>query len=301
MRRIVPIETRSARAPVTPIDSIAALSQSERVTGDAAKLEGWLATPLGRRCIATEQRVVRRALECVFGEQLLQIGSWGHPRAFLRHARTQHAALIELVESRHGKTADARELRLHGAVRPDDFGGAAVVSDPVELAIASDSVDAVLLPHTLELTASPHALLREVDRVLRADGQLIVLSFVPIGLWGLRFLLARDGYPQGHRRMIRERRLRDWLELLSFEVGGATRYCHTLPFERLRRTGTLPKEEWAQRWLPMLAGGSMLAAHKRVRPLTPMKPVWRRERLRAVGGLVKPTTRAGASETRQRG
>ena len=74
----------------------------------------------------------------------------------------------------------------------------------------------VILPHTLERIASPHALLREVDRVLRPDGQLIVLSFAPTGLWGVRHLLAPGGYPFGQRRMIREGRLRDWLGLLSF-------------------------------------------------------------------------------------
>ncbi len=44
------------------------------------------------------------------------------------------------------------------------------------------------------------------------------------------------------------------LELLSFDVGTRVRYCHTLPFEQIRRFGTLPKESWAGRWLPGLGG-----------------------------------------------
>ena len=35
--------------------------------------EHWLATPLGRRCLTNEQRLVRRALDCAFGEQFLQM------------------------------------------------------------------------------------------------------------------------------------------------------------------------------------------------------------------------------------
>jgi hypothetical protein len=50
--------------------------------------EHWLATPLGRRCLNNEQRLVRRMLDCVFGEQLLQIGTWGAPDQFIRYART---------------------------------------------------------------------------------------------------------------------------------------------------------------------------------------------------------------------
>jgi SAM-dependent methyltransferase len=241
-------------------------------------LSNWLSTPVGRRCLANEQRLIRHALDCVFGEQLLQIGSWGVRDAFLKYARTQRKALLTFDQS-------------------EDTGD--IVGDPARLGIASDSVDVVFLPHTLERTPSPHALLREVDRVLRADGHLIVLSFVPGSAWGLRHLLARKGYPFGARRMLRERRLRDWLELLSFEVDTSIGYCHTLPLERFRQLGTFPRERWAQRWLPMLAGGYLLCAQKRTRTLTPIRSAWKQRRLRVVGGLVEPTARA--SRTRADG
>ena len=237
---------------------------------ESRTLDDWLSTPLGRRCVAAEQRLVRRVLERVFGEQFLQIGLWGRPNAFLRYARTQHAALIDW--------------------RPET--GAQLLCDSHALAIATDSVDAVLLPHTLELAPSPHALLREVDRVLRADGQILVLSFKSSGLWGLRHLLSADGYPPGHQRLILETRLRDWLQLLGFEIDGRKRYCHTLPLEKIRRFGTFPREEWAGRWVPALSGGFLLSAQKRVHPMTPMRPRWRSGRLKVVGGLVEPTTRS---------
>jgi SAM-dependent methyltransferase len=243
------------------------------VTRDTTSMTEWLATPLGRRCLTNEQRLMRHVLERVFGEHLLQIGCWGPRNAFLRYARTQRRVLIDWQP---GAPADA-------------------ICDPEQLAIASESIDAVLLPHTLERTSSPHALLREVDRILRPDGQLIVLSFAPGGLWGLRHLLSPRGYPAGRERAIREGRLRDWLELLSFEVGPARRYCHTAPIDGVKQLRLLPREEFAQRWLPIVAGGYMLRAQKRVRPLTPVR-VFRPTRLRVVGGtLVEPTTRARVS------
>ena len=237
---------------------------------DAPTLAGWLSTPLGRRCIAAEQRVVRRALDRVFGEQFIQIGLWGRHNAFLRCARTQRAALVDW---RHGTGAD-------------------LLCDTHALAIATGSVDAVLLPHTLELAPSPHALLREVDRVLRADGHVVVLGFRSGGPWGLRHVLSPGGYPPGHRRLILETRLRDWLQLLSFELNAPVRYCHALPMERIRRFGTFPEEQWASRWLPGLSGGFLLGAQKRVHPMTPVRPKWRAARLKVVGGLVEPTTRS---------
>jgi SAM-dependent methyltransferase len=237
--------------------------------------QAWFETAVGQRFLADELRIVAEVLDTVFGEYLVQVGSWGAPHALLAQARTQHKLLVDWREGSE----------------PD------LVTEPTRLAIASDSVDAVLLPHTLERTRLPHALLREAGRILRADGHLIVLSFAPDGFWGVRHLLSPAGYPRGQRRMIRERRLRDWLELLSFAVGPAVRFCHTLPIARSARYGHWPEEAWASRWLPFLRGGYCLAAQKRVQPLTPVRPLWRTPRLRVVGSLVEPTTRQ--SQTRE--
>ena len=48
--------------------------------------------------------------------------------------------------------------------------------------------------------ADPYAVLREADRVLVAEGQLIVLGFRPASLWGLRAAASRAGFPPGLRR-----------------------------------------------------------------------------------------------------
>jgi len=230
----------------------------------------WLGTPLGRRCLSNEQRLVRDVLDCVFGEEMLQVGTWGARDAFLSHARTQRVAVLD---------------------KSNEAGDVDVLSRLDRLAIAADSIDAIVLPHTLERSESPHAVLREAARVLRPDGCLIALGFAPTGLWGLKHLLARGGYPEGSKHLIRVRRLHDWLELLSFDVDPAITYCHTLPFERIRRFARSPRERWAKRWLPMLAGGYLTVAKKRAVNLTPIKPAWHRPRLRAVAGIARPTTR----------
>ena len=218
------------------------------MSSEPTAVKEWLSTPLGRRCLANEQRLMRRALERVFGEQMLQIGAWGARNSFLRYARTQRRALVDW---RPGVAAD-------------------LVCDPEQLAVASDSVDAVLLPHTLERTPSPHAVLREVDRVLRADGHLIVLSFAPGGFWGLRHLLSSGGYPQGRdhadaRRPV-ARLARAPRSTCRPRRATATR-CRSSDSSSCE---ILPREEWAQRWLPVFSGGYMLHAQKRVQPLTPV-------------------------------
>jgi len=231
---------------------------------------GWLSTSLGQRCLAEEQGLIRRVLETVFGDLLLQVGVWGPPEIFVRHARTQHSMLL--------------------GFRPQT--GITIASSASSLAVASDSVDAVVLPHTLEWARSPRTLLREVARVLRSDGYLLILCFSSTGFWSLRHLLAsRHGYPPGRRHLILEHHLLDWLELLSLEVCERVRYCHTLPLERMTKLAVFTNQAWATRWLPFFSGGHCLVAQKRVHPVTMIRPAWKDRSLKVVGGLAQPNLR----------
>ncbi|MCC7330312.1 MAG: methyltransferase domain-containing protein [Gammaproteobacteria bacterium] len=245
---------------------------------------GWLNSLAGRNLLGEEVRQVRRALEGVFGDQLVQVGTWGEAGLFRRLARTRRSAVFS----------------------PLPLPGVDAVCATESLAIASDSVDAVLLPHTLELTDDPHALLREVGRILRADGQLVVIGFNPWGWWGLRHALSRQGFPPGSQRMISEGRLCDWLRLLEFKVHCSAFYHFFLPpllRGMARRQGRAASAEQAGRQagrrglqqslfrrVPVLAGCYVLVARKQTFVVTPIRLAWRR-RPALVGGLVNPTTR----------
>ena len=101
------------------------------------QLSAWLNTPLGRRCLANEQRVVRQALDRVFGEQLVQIGGWGSPDTFLRSARTQRSSSTAGDDFRSSVLRDddpEGNLRLEGRVVDETgngVGGATVTIDSV--------------------------------------------------------------------------------------------------------------------------------------------------------------------------
>lgn len=248
--------------------------QSDRRADHLARPE-WLAGALGQRVYALERKLVGEALTQVFGWQLLQIGEWGEDLGLLAGARTQRKAVL-------GQDAftGIRSGVMHIRSRLD------------ALAIASDSVDAVLLPHTLEYAADPHELLREVERILPGDGQLIILGFRPFSSWGLRNLLARAGFPPGTERFIAEHRLRDWLKLLGFEITDARRYLFTWPWGRAAPRRQRFLENTGNTLWPLFAGAYLLRARKRVYTLTPIQPRWR-TRTRVVGGLIEPTTHMG--------
>ncbi|MGH8149515.1 MAG: class I SAM-dependent methyltransferase [Steroidobacteraceae bacterium] len=242
---------------------------AEAPDGDAA-LCAWWQSSLGHALISAEAELLSEALEDVFGWEFLQIGSWGTGRELLTGTRTRRRTVLKT-----GTLAD----------------GADIIGRPSHLPIVSDLVDAALLPHALEFAADPYAILREVDRVLIGEGQLLVLGFSPLSLWGLRAQVARNGFPPGMRRILSERRVREWLVLLGFEVVASRRYLYCGPWrsgqERGRGSAPLLRRGFLN---PFPAGAYLLKARKRVCTLTPIRPRFK-EKPAVIGGLVKPTTR----------
>jgi SAM-dependent methyltransferase len=215
-----------------------------------------------------ERERVGSSLECAFGLYCVQIGSWGESDAFLAHARTRRTALVAMP----------------------GVPGAALIAESAALPLQSDSVDVMLLPHTLEFEPDPHEVLREVGRVLRGEGELLVLGFEPLGSWSLRNAFTRGGCPPGLRRAISERRLADWLKLLGFEVGAAERFLYAPPLRTLR---TGQARGWLERigrraW-PRLSGAYLLHARKRVHSMTPVR--LRSRMLTPVIGVAEPAAR----------
>ena len=138
----------------------------------------WFEGPLGARVLREEAALAPLALDDVFGFELLQVGAWGPARHLLDGARTQHTTLLA-PESRPGGHA-VRAARL--------------------AAVRSDSIDAIFLPHTLELVEDPYAVLREAERVLCAEGCLMICGFNPFSGWGAaarcsRACFGRPAFP----------------------------------------------------------------------------------------------------------
>lgn len=241
----------------------------------------WLETGTGTALLREESRQVAGAFENIFGDQFLQIGAWGDPALFRRYARTRRYAVV--------------------AAKPGP--GVDFVSVPEDLAVATDSIDAVFLPHLLETTEDPHAVLREVDRILRPDGHVVVAGFNPWGWWGARHYLSRRRFPAGGQRMVSEHRLRDWLHLLDYHVQPPRFHHVAAPLYHLPRAVEVPVEMPVEapvelsavhfrRWHP-LASCYLLLARKEVFTVTRIRPVFSRRR-QLVGGLVNPTTRNAA-------
>ena len=223
-----------------------------------------------------ESLLARHALEDVFGFELLQVGAWGPARHLLSAARTQHTTLLA----------------------PTPAAGVTLCSPLTSLPFASDSIDAILLPHTLELVQDPYAVLREAERVLVAEGCLLICGFNPWSGWGARRVFGqffrRPPFPPHTRRLLAERRLRDWMALLDFEVADVFGYLASLPIARrprLKSDGPTLDPPYRPR-AALAAGGYLLKARKRVQTLTLVRPR-RRARQRVLVPVSEPTSKVG--------
>ncbi|HEY2464007.1 MAG TPA: methyltransferase domain-containing protein [Steroidobacteraceae bacterium] len=229
-----------------------------------AALNDWFEGPLGGRVLREEAALATLALDTVFGFELLQMGAWGPARHLLSGARTQHTTLVA----------------------PDLTTGVTLCAPLDTLPFRSDSIDAILLPHTLELVEDPYAVLREAERVLTAEGCLMICGFNPYSGWGARRVFGRyfgrPAFPAHTQRMLSERRLRDWVALLGFDVDSVHGYLGFLP---MKGGGG---ESHPRRALT--AGAYLLKARKRVSTLTLVRPR-RRVRQRVLVGAAEPTNK----------
>ena len=148
--------------------------------------------------------------------------------------------------------------------------GAGVWMDSRAWPWPAESLDLVVLPHSLEQTADPHACLREVERVLIAEGQVVITGISPWSLWGWhqsRFVRQQRSHaPACHAgQLLGCNRVRDWLGLLGFEVqlvqyGG---WAPAVQTDRWRQRWAW-LDRWGQRWWPFWGGAYLIVATKRV-------------------------------------
>ena len=226
-------------------------------------LAHWLKTPAGRYLLGWEQRELDQTVVDVFGFHALQLGL---PELDALRANRMPHRWIALDATTTPPKSDAQ------------LSAAALLRCDFEaLPIDSQSLDLIVMPHTLELARDAHRALREVERVLRPEGRLVILGFNPFSLWGLRqklgrlrqrlgLVAARPLYLPSDGEFLRYGRLRDWLRLLSFEVEGGRFGCYRPPFmseKGLARFGWM--DRIGDRWWPVFGAVYFLVAVKRVR------------------------------------
>ncbi|EGN74318.1 methylase involved in ubiquinone/menaquinone biosynthesis [Idiomarina sp. A28L] len=213
-------------------------------------LENWQQMRHGEWLCSTLEKALEPHWETIFGHYLLKLGGLSASLPNNCRIREQYAVGLE-------KSAQVRaELNA--------------------LPFFENTVDAALLVHVLEYHPDPHAVLREVNRVMRADGHLVLALSNPFSPGQLiRAVPGAGDYAPWNSRMFSPQRVRDWLSLMHFEEVAFGYYGVGVPLAKHRD----PEQGWG--WLlehcPWLQAGYYLVARKREWPLTPVRLTERRQ------------------------
>jgi SAM-dependent methyltransferase len=259
----------------------------------------FLASPPGQYVLRWEQTHLDRAVADIFGYHAVQLGLPGIDT--LAENRMPLRLLVSDRVVENGAPPGNGSPQGDGSVQPNGRR-VAVITRFEELPFATQSIDLVVMPHILEFAQEPHQVLREVDRVMVPEGQVIITGFNPASLWGLRQALSRTGgarpYLPRDGQFISLPRIKDWLKLLSFETNRGRFGCYA-PWagsERwLARWAFMEKA--GDRWWPVFGSVYLLSAVKRVRGMRVIGPVRKRKEERRVALAPAATPRTPVAFT----
>jgi len=213
--------------------------------------EKWLQSPPGRYVLRWEQKCFDQIVADVFGFHAVQIGL-PQMNALSENRMPLHALLVHTNDNRES----ASRFRWHP-----------IEGNATELPFANESIDLIVLPHVLEFASDPHQILREVDRVLRPEGRLVISGFNPASLWGARQYLSRligNPYLPRDGQFISLIRVKDWLQLLNYSLDRGHFGCYKLPLQgeaSMTRMDFL--EPMGNRWWPIFGAVFLVSAIKR--------------------------------------
>lgn len=255
-----------------------------------APLASWYATSLGQ-CIAQRlEYELEQRLTSVFGYQGLQVGNLVPGMHLLAGAGLQRHLLMDapavdfassLVPEENLKPGNWIDtcMEKRSGVKPD------LEADVLSLPIASGTMKAVAFFHTLDFCDQPHQALREANRVLTDDGQLIVVGFNPYSAFGARHALTawRRKEPWNGRFYARHR-VSDWLSVLDYQVLDSTAIFMRPPVNSERLMRRLRRMEGLHRWVGGMGGLYIMRARKQTIPMTMIRQWTGRKRAGLAAG-----------------
>lgn len=195
-----------------------------------------------------ESDYIQRSITVSCKQTILQIGGLGWENNFIDCSLYKNYIILD---SHCLGSQDAKKIQ----------------AESYQLPLHSDSVDMIILPHLLEFDADRLQTMREVERVLKPEGILVVLNFNPWNFWiTYQYFWKRQTPDSSRGRLIRRSRLLDWLKLLNFEVTLSTEF-------NFNSVVSTHGHHFAQRYSITAVAYGIKAIKRRynVIPLTPVK------------------------------
>ncbi|MCQ8106315.1 class I SAM-dependent methyltransferase [Methylomonas sp. SURF-2] len=157
-------------------------------------------TPRGKLLQSMEAQYLKRCITVSCKQTQLQIGGLDWESEFVDCSLYRNYVILD------GKgMGDSHALKVNAKA--------------FNLPIQTESMDLVIIPHMLEFDAQRFRTMREVHRVLKPGGELVILNFNSLSLYvRLQFLWDKKIGESWHAHFVTRSRLSDWLKLLNFEI-----------------------------------------------------------------------------------
>ncbi|MCG8380833.1 MAG: class I SAM-dependent methyltransferase [Gammaproteobacteria bacterium] len=238
-------------------------------------LREWYQSDLGQSVLIQIQTHINEVVHKIYGYQGLQIGQINPHVDLLENSGLLRKQCIDFDHTQQG-------IEIQG--------------DPCTLPIASDHINFLLMAHTLEFTRDPYQVLREADRVLTADGRLIIIGFSPYSFWGLtKTILRWRRETPWNGRFYSQWRINDWLRLLNFHVTQRQSFYLRPPLKSYIIRERIAFVEKARYTASLLGGVHMIVACKKTKPVTPRHQTWQRRRKVVKGSFTETARKAARS------
>ncbi|MBU0655220.1 MAG: class I SAM-dependent methyltransferase [Gammaproteobacteria bacterium] len=172
------------------------ISKKSSMPSGVSACRQWYATLSGQATLAGVQKKIAAMTADVFGYYALETGVLTGTRSFLQESRIASRFSLGMVQGEQSS----------------------ITGSPVHLPFAFNNLDLVIASHALDCTQEPHQVLREIERVLVAEGHCILIGFNPFsfkGLGNLRHFHQRKELPC---HLYSAFRVREWLSVLGFDV-----------------------------------------------------------------------------------
>jgi SAM-dependent methyltransferase len=169
-------------------------------------LFAWYQTPIGKLLRELEADYIQRSITVSCQQTILQVGGLGWENEFIDCSLYKHFIVL-----------DAKNLGCNEALK--------IQAKAYHLPLQSDSVDMIILPHLLEFDAYRFQTIREVERVLKPEGIILILNFNPWSFWiRYQYLWDKKMADSWGGHFIGRSRIVDWLKLLNFEIGTTSHF-----------------------------------------------------------------------------
>lgn len=163
-------------------------------------LFAWYQTPRGKLLKELEADYLKRAITVSCQQTLLQIGGLGWEDEFVDCTLYK---FYTILDAKNLGTPLARKIQ----------------AKAFSLPLKNDSVDMIIVPHLLEFDSYRFQTMREIERVLKPEGVVLIMNFNPWSIWiRYQYLWERKMANSWRGHFIGRARVLDWLKLLNFEV-----------------------------------------------------------------------------------